>query len=46
MSARASLISDAYERLGSGDVSPWMALLDPAVVWRAVDGEDVEATPT
>jgi ketosteroid isomerase-like protein len=46
MSGRPAQLREAYEALGRGDLDPWMRLLDPKVVWRAVDVPDVPDTPT
>ena len=43
---RHGLIRDAYAALGRGELAPWIGLLDPAVVWRAVDEAEVEEAPT
>jgi len=40
------MIRKAYEALGRGELAPWIDLLDPRVVWRAVDQDDVEEAPT
>jgi hypothetical protein len=40
------MIRDAYEDLGHGELGPWMLLLDPRVIWRAVDEPDVAEAPT
>jgi ketosteroid isomerase-like protein len=40
------MIRDAYDALGRGEFAPWMALLDPAVVWRAVERAEVDEAPT
>jgi len=41
------MIRDAYEGLGHGELAPWIALLDPKVVWRGVDPAiDLEEAPT
>ncbi len=46
MTRRHTKIQAAYEALGRGELAPWMDLLDRAVVWRAVDEDDVEEAPT
>jgi ketosteroid isomerase-like protein len=46
MSERADRLREAYQALGRGDLDPWMKLLDPRVVWRAVDLPEVPDTPT
>lgn len=46
MSDRPARLRAAYQGLGRGDLDPWMTLLDPRVVWRAVDQPDVPETPT
>jgi hypothetical protein len=46
MSEQAEQLREAYHALGRGDLEPWMRLLDPRVVWRAVDQPDVPDTPT
>ncbi|MCU4182735.1 hypothetical protein K6U06_00040 [Acidiferrimicrobium sp. IK] len=46
MSGRSERLSEAYEALGRGDLSPWVRLLDPRVVWRAIDLPEVPDTPT
>ena len=43
---RHAMIRDAYEGLGRGHLAPWIALLDPKVVWRAVDCDEVDEAPT
>jgi hypothetical protein len=43
---RETLIREAYDALGRGELAPWVALLDRAAVWRAVDEGPVEQTPT
>jgi hypothetical protein len=40
------MIRDAYDALGRGELAPWIGLLDRAVVWRAVDRDEVEEAPT
>jgi hypothetical protein len=40
------MIRDAYDALGRGELAPWIDLLDPAVVWRAVDHAEVGEAPT
>ena len=40
------MIRDAYDALGRGELAPWVALLDRAAVWRAVDEPEVQQTPT
>ena len=42
MSERQALIQQAYDALGRGELGPFMALLDPKVVWRALEEGDVE----
>jgi hypothetical protein len=47
VSQRAALLRDAYDALGRGELGPWMGLLDPAVIWRAVDRpEEADPAPT
>lgn len=46
MSERPARLREAYHALGRGDLDPWGRLLDPRVVWRAVDHPDVPETPT
>jgi ketosteroid isomerase-like protein len=46
MSEHPAQLREAYQALGRGDLDPWMRLLDPRVVWRAVDQPDVPDTPT
>jgi len=40
------MIRDAYDALGRGELAPWIELLDPAVVWRAVDRAEGDDAPT
>lgn len=46
MTGRPERLREAYQALARGDLSPWMRLLDPGVVWRAVDVPEVPDTPT
>jgi hypothetical protein len=47
MSERQELLRAAYQAHGNGDLTPWVSLLDPAVVWRGLEtGEDGAETPT
>ena len=46
MSERSAQLREAYQSLGGGDLDPWMRLLDPRVVWRAIDEPDLPDTPT
>jgi ketosteroid isomerase-like protein len=46
MSERPARLREAYQALGRGDLDTWSRLLDPAVVWRAIDRPDVPETPT
>jgi hypothetical protein len=46
MSERPGRLREAYDALGRGDLDPWIRLLDPKVVWRAVAWPDVPDTPT
>jgi hypothetical protein len=46
MSERPARLREAYHALGRGDLDPWIRLLDPRVVWHAVDCPDVPETPT
>ena len=41
MSERSAQLREAYQSLGGGDLDPWMRLLDPRVVWRAIDQPDL-----
>jgi hypothetical protein len=46
MSEHAAQLREAYQALERGDLDPWIRMLDPRVVWRAVDLPDVPDTPT
>ena len=46
VSERPGRLREAYDALGRGDLDPWMRLLDPKVVWRAVNLPEVPDTPT